>query len=250
VRSNLAAALAAVLVSTVCACTSNGSVPAPAKTVGQQTDVALSRAILDAGLDDSSGRKLTIASLRGKIVVVSDMMTLCQGTCPLDTANIAAAARRVRAAGLSDRVVFLSVTIDPARDTRARLAAYRRLYAPAPPNWLTLTGSAQAITQFWNRFGVYRKTVPETEDGRDWITGKPLHYDITHSDQVFFLDAQGHQRFELDGPPHVTPGTPIPPALLSFLSAEGRRDLAHPDAAAWTVQQELQVLGWLLDRNL
>jgi hypothetical protein len=43
------------------------------------------------------------------------------------------------APGLGNRVVFLSITVDPGRDTRAQLAAYRNLYAPAPADWLTPT---------------------------------------------------------------------------------------------------------------
>ena len=173
-------------------------------------DLALSRTILDAGLVTRPAG-VTLASLRGKIVVVSDMMTLCQGTCPLDTANVAAAARRVRAAGLGDRVVFLSITIDPARDSPARLAAYRRLYAPAPADWQTATGSAQTVNSLWKWLGVYRQQVPDKAPGpRDWLTGKRLTYDVTHSDEVFFIDAQGRERFLLEGAPHISPGITIP----------------------------------------
>ena len=57
--------------------------------------------------------------------MISDVMTLCQESCPLDTANVVAAARPVERAGLDSKVVFLSITIDPGRDTVAQLAAYR-----------------------------------------------------------------------------------------------------------------------------
>src|SRR5581483_1048910 len=80
----------------------------PAAATGQEMDRPLAPQVVDATLVDSSGRRLTISSLRGKIVVISDMMTLCQGTCPLDTANVVQAARRVQAAGEDSRVVFLS----------------------------------------------------------------------------------------------------------------------------------------------
>lgn len=247
----LVASLAAATVLTLWACSSDGPVPGPAPLLGRTVDVALSRQILGAGLVDSSGRRLAIQSLHGKIVVISDLLTLCQGTCPLDTANVVAAARRVQSAGLAGRVVFLSITVDPARDTRPRLAAYRRLYAPAPANWLTLTGSTAVLNGLWNRLGVYRKQAPEVGPApRDWLTDKPLTYDITHSDQVFFLDGRGHKRFQLDGAPHVARGAALPARIRSFLSAEGTRGLAHTDGAAWTLQQELQVLSWLLDRRL
>jgi protein SCO1/2 len=248
-----AAALAAVCATALllCSCGADSGVAPPPPSVGQTANAPVPKQILQTGLVDSSGRQLTIASLRGKVVVVSDAMTLCQGTCPLDTANVVGAARRVEAAGLGQRVVFLTVTIDPARDTPARLAAYRRLYAPAPADWLALTGSAAGLNTFWDGLGVYReKAAEERPAPEDWWTGKPLSYDITHSDQVFFLDGNSHRRFVLDGAPHVAPGTPVPRTLLNFLSAEGRRDLAHPDAQAWTQAQVVQVLSWLLDAKL
>jgi cytochrome oxidase Cu insertion factor (SCO1/SenC/PrrC family) len=241
-------AIACATLTVAAACSTDRRVDPPAPSWGQTTDVPVPSDVRNAELVESSGRQLTVGSLLGKIVVVSDAMTLCQGTCPLDTANIVAAARRVESAGLGRRVVFLTVTIDPTRDTADRLAAYRRLYAPPPGDWLALTGSAAALDRFWAELGVYRERAPEDESaGQDWLTGKPLTYDITHSDHVFFIDTHMHRRYTLDGPPHVAPGNPIPPALLAFLSAEGKRDLARPDAQAWTELQVVGVLSWLLD---
>lgn len=246
----IGAAFTVALVLTLGACSSGSRVPAPPPSAGHPMDVKLPPTIFTAGLTDSTGRPFTIGSLRGKVIVISDLLTLCQETCPLDTANIVAAARRVAAAGLGDRVEFLSITVDPDRDTPARLTAYRRLYRPAPADWLTVTGPPPALNTLWHRLGVFHEKVPE--DGpppRDWLTGRPLTYDVTHSDQVFFLDTRGHQRFVLDGTPHVARGAPIPPTIRSFLSAEGRHNVAHPGLGAWTLDQELDVLAWLLNKR-
>lgn len=245
-------ALLAALALGLCACSGGAAhVPAPEAAVGQQHDVPLAAAVAQAPLRDPSGHRVTLAALRGKIVVLSDMLTLCQETCPLDTANVVAAAHKVDAAGLGNRVRFLSVTVDPQRDTPARLAAFRRLYGAAPQNWLTLTGSPATLAALWKRLGVFRMRVPDTPPlPRDWLTGAPLHYDVTHSDQVFFIDADGHERFLLEGSPHVAAGAPIPRPLKDFLSAPGHRNLTHPDPQAWTLSQELQVISWLLDRRI
>jgi protein SCO1/2 len=202
--------------------------------------------VRDTTLVTSTGRRLDLAQLAGKVVVISDMMTLCQETCPLDTANVVAAARDAQRAGLDGKIVFLSVTIDPARDTLARLTAYRRLYAPAPADWLTATGAPASLTGFWKQLGVDIQTVPDTPPSpKDWLTGKPLTYDLTHSDEVFFLDRHGHERFLLEGAPHVAPGAPLPATLRRFMDASGRANLTHPDSQAWTLPQELEVLAWL-----
>jgi protein SCO1/2 len=204
-----------------------------------------------AVLVSSTGQRLDLASFAGKVVVLSDMMTLCQETCPLDTANVVAAAKSAEAAGLGDKIEFLSITIDPQRDTVARLAAYHKLYAPAPPDWTVATGSAEQLSAFWNALGTFIQKVPDTPPApRDWLTNQPLTYDLTHSDEVYFIDDSGHERFLLEGAPHLGPGAPIPPVLAKFMDATGQANLTQPDAQAWTLPQELDVASWLLGRRI
>jgi protein SCO1/2 len=232
-------------------CAGKTHAAAPGADVGQQLDQPLPQAVLRAPLTTSAGKQLTLASLAGRVVVISDMMTLCQETCPFDTANVVAAARAVEAAGLGDRVEFLSITVDPARDTTAQIAAYRKLFPQPPADWVTLTAAPQTLSRLWADLGVYIQKVPDTPPyPRNWATGAPLTYDITHSDEVFALDDTGHERFILEGAPTVSAGTPIPKALRTFLDADGRQALAAPDALAWTLPQELQVISWLTARSV
>lgn len=55
-----------------------------------------------ASLTDSSGRVNSLSAYPAKLLVINDMVTLCQDTCPLDAANLAAA-QAVQHAGLGDR---------------------------------------------------------------------------------------------------------------------------------------------------
>ena len=230
----------------VAGCAGRNQPAAPGPDVGQQLDQTLPAAVLQAPLTTSAGQRVTLASLAGKVVVISDMMTLCQETCPFDTANVVAAARAVEAAGLGDRVEFLSITVDPTRDTTAQIAAYRKLFPHPPTDWLTVTAAPQTLSQLWADLGVYIEKVPDSPPyPRNWANGAPLTYDITHSDEVFALDDTGHERFILEGAPTVSAGTPLPESLRTFLDADGRKALVAPDALAWTLPQELQVLSWL-----
>jgi protein SCO1/2 len=194
-------------------------------------------------LVDYQGRPTSLAAFHGRIIVLSDMLTLCQETCPLDTANLVATARAVPP---DEHVAFVSVTVDPERDTVPRLAAYRALFAPPPANWTTLTGSPATLDRLWQWFGVYHRKVAEQAPApRDWLTGQPLTYDVTHSDLVFFVGPDGTDRFVLDGAAHVARGDQLPATLSGFLNDEGRRNLAHPEAGTWTVDQALAALAWL-----
>jgi cytochrome oxidase Cu insertion factor (SCO1/SenC/PrrC family) len=243
----------AVAVGALGACTaapaaevSGASGGAPGPSVGTALDSAVPASVLDLPFTTSDGRTVHLRDFAGKVVALSDVMTLCQETCPMDTAGFVSTDRDETSAGHAADEVFLSITVDPARDTTAQLAAYRRLYAPAPTNWLALTGSRADVTALWDYLGVWRQKVPEGPGAhpRNWRTNAPLTYDVQHSDEVFFLDRNQHERFVLEGPPYVTSGS-LPPSMTSFLNDAGRQNLAHPQASDWTEAQARSVLTWL-----
>ncbi|MGH3414818.1 MAG: SCO family protein [Marmoricola sp.] len=243
----LALTLALALSALLSGCGSSHVQP-PSRNVGTRIDGPIPKSIRDIPLVDSHGRTRHISDLKGKLVAISPAMTLCQESCPLDTAAVVDTARAVRRAGLAHKVVFLSITVDPRRDVPAQLAAYRKLYA-GPANWLTLTGTPANIHRLWKYLGVFVKKVPQDTTVRNWRTGKKLTYDVQHSDELFFLDGRGHERFVLEGMPSVHKSQ-IPGRLYGFLSSEGRKNIAHPKPTDWTEGQALHVLGWLLDRRI
>ena len=127
--------------------------------------------------------------------------------------------------------------------------------ARCTPRHLTIGSSrprpATQLAALWKALGVFiERVADEPPAPRDWLTGKSLTYDLTHSDEVFFIDRHGRERFVLDGAPHVAPGAPLPAALKKFLDDSGRQNLTQPDAQAWTLSQELQVLSWLIGRRI
>lgn len=219
--------------------------------IGQRLDSPLPKTVGAAHLVDSRGNPHTINSLKGKIVVLDDTMTLCRETCPLDTAALVQAARKADQAGLSDKVVFVSLTVDPDRDTPEQLAAYRKQFSPAPKNWMLLTGQPAAVHGVLKSLGIYWEKVTDGDEVvHNWRTGKLLTYDVEHSDELFFIDETGKERFLLDGPPQLGAGGKIPGKLKSFLSDEGRKNVADPDPSDWSVPQALKVLGVLTHKKL
>jgi cytochrome oxidase Cu insertion factor (SCO1/SenC/PrrC family) len=214
-------------------------------------DGAVPSKVLSLPFKDSDGRTRHLSDFADKVLVISDSMTLCQESCPLDTASMVSAARTTEQSAARDDVEFLTVTVDPGRDTPHRLAVYRRLFHPAPANWLTLTGTPAHVHALWKAFGVYVKRVPDDKPApRDWLTGRPLTYDVEHSDEVFFLDGHQHERFVLDGVPHVAGKSAIPRTLYQFMSTEGHRNVTHPHGSSWTPAQALRVIGWLDRRQV
>jgi protein SCO1 len=245
----LAGALAAAALFAA-GCGGGPAVPAPPSAyLGTVLDRPVPAGVADLPLTTDAGQPTSLASWRGQVVVLADFLTLCQETCPLTTGNLLVMDRAVTAAGLAGRVRFVELTVDPNRDTPWRLRAYRRLVG-APPNLLLLTGSPAVIGQIWRYFGVwYQQVAEDNPPGTDWLTGKRLTYDVSHEDALIYLDGKGRERFVVVGSPDAA-GAPIPPALRRFLSAQGRADLAHPNASTWTAAEALGPIAWLTGRPI
>lgn len=242
----LLATLACIGPLSSCAATTRPVQPPPA-LLGSELDAPVPSNVLNLPLTDQNGRAVTLDVYQGKIVVVADMMTLCQETCAIGTASMLQAARRVDRAGLTKKVEFLSITIDPVRDDRRHLVGYQRLFGRLP-NWELVTGSAAVIKELWDRLGVWRRTVPVRRPyPRDWLTHAPLTVDIQHSDDLIFIDASQRFRFEIDGPGAVSSIDALPERIYSFMDRLGHRNVRKPSPGSWSSQQVERVLRWLLD---
>jgi cytochrome oxidase Cu insertion factor (SCO1/SenC/PrrC family) len=218
------------------------SVPATTPGNGTVLDRALPAALFDVVLRDQAGRAVTLGSLRGKVIVVTDFLTTCQEVCPMTSVNVRDVADAVAQAGLASKVQLVEITVDPGRDDPARLLAYQKLFGAPRPGWSFLTGSPAALASVWATLGVSYQKVPEAGPApTDWLTGKPLTYDVEHQDVVFLIDASGHERWLVIGTP-ATGGAAPPPTLDHFLDAQGRSNLTQPEGLTWTSGDVLDAL--------
>jgi cytochrome oxidase Cu insertion factor (SCO1/SenC/PrrC family) len=218
----------------------------PAASAGTAEDRAVPASIAELPLTDQAGRTVTLAGFRGRAVVVAPFLTLCQEICPMTTANLAVVDRDLAADHVAERVAVVEVSVDPGRDSPARLAAYAHMTGATHE---LVTESPQVLSRLARFFGWYYAIVPEdSPPATDWWTGRLLTYDVDHSDGFVVLDAAGAQRFSTGATPSYSGR--LNPRLAAFLDAQGRQKLAHPEAGAWTPTTVLGALGWLLGRPL
>jgi protein SCO1/2 len=203
-------------------------------------------AITDLPLTDQHGRRVTLASWRGKTVILVPFLTLCSDICPLTTGNLLQVARSLRADQASADVEIVELSVDPDRDNQGRLAAYAHLTGTT---WELLTESDPALEEIDRFFGfTFQKVPQDNPPAVDWLTGKPLTYDVNHSDGYVLIDRTGRVRFSTGASPDFH-GT-LNPTLHRFLTSLGRQHLAHPPKPGWNPTSALQSLGWVLGRNL
>jgi protein SCO1/2 len=221
----------------------------PQPPIGTQLDSALPADIANLPLTDEYGKPTNLAAFKGKVVVLTDFMTLCQEQCPITSEAMNEVDKSVERAGLGNRVEFVEISIDPQRDTPAQLHAYRT-FAKLEPNFSLLTGSAADLAKLWKFMGVTVQKVPEgTPPATNWRTGETLTYDLDHSDALFYLDAAGNERYAIYGMPNGS-GLQLTQGESSFLDDQGRQNLADTADAAWTKTQALQLVGWLTKHRL
>ncbi|HEX4163672.1 MAG TPA: SCO family protein [Acidimicrobiales bacterium] len=190
---------------------------------------------------DQHGHEVSLAALHGKVVVLAPFLSLCQDECPLITAAFASLQRDVRAAGLSHRVAFVEATVDPVRDTVPRLAAYQKEFGA---DWDLWTSTPAQMAAFWKPFGVNYQFVSEGQPAKtDWWTGKPLTYDVLHTDGYILIDANGRERFVNASAPDIPN---LSPKLKALLDDSGVHDLTHPQPTNWTTADALTALSWVL----
>ena len=136
----------------------------------------------DFELTDQNGAKLALADLRGKLVLLDFIFTSCQGPCPMLT-SAHVTLQRMLPPELRARTRFVSISLDPVRDTPMALRAYALARGADLAGWSFLTGDPEAIALVLKGYGVGTMRRP---DGQ-----------IDHLVATFLIDAEGRiaQRF-------------------------------------------------------
>jgi cytochrome oxidase Cu insertion factor (SCO1/SenC/PrrC family) len=164
-------------------------------------------------LTDQRGRQVSLASLRGKVVLLTFLDPVCTSDCPLIAQEFRQAdgllgsqASGVEMVAIVANPIYRSVAYTRAFDAQERLDGMR--------NWLFLTGSLSQLSKAWSNYGVAAAITP--------AGGM-----IGHNDIAFVIDARGHTRTELD----FDPGPGTSSTISSFaveLSSAAQQILRSP----------------------
>jgi protein SCO1/2 len=129
-------------------------------------------------LTDQYGKKIDLAKLKGKSVLVAFLYTHCTDLCPIVAGKIHTAYAQIPQA---ERPLFLAVSVDPARDTPASAAYFNKRHRTTGEiDWLL--GSKPELEKVWKAWGVKpERDAAEPEE-------------IEHGAEIFAVDPQGQIR--------------------------------------------------------
>ncbi|MBL8382039.1 MAG: SCO family protein [Burkholderiales bacterium] len=159
----------------------------------RHTDITGADYAKDFALTDHTGRKVSLADYRGRVVTVFFGFTQCPDVCPTALAEMREVVEKLGPDGQRLQVLF--ITVDPERDTQALLAQY----VPAfHPSFVGLYGDAAATARVAKDFKVFYQKVP----------GKtPGSYTMDHSAGTYVYDPQGRLRLFVRPPPAGEPAS-------------------------------------------
>ena len=136
----------------------------------------------DFALPATSGGEFRLSGAHGKVVLLTFGYTNCPDVCPTVLAELAPLRTRLgRDAG---RVQVVYVSVDPERDTAARLRAYVHIF---DTTFVGLTGAAAQLEPGWKAYGV-------SIARREIAGGGPHAYTVHHTASIYMVDAAGWLR--------------------------------------------------------
>jgi protein SCO1 len=108
----------------------------------------------DFTLTSQDGAQVALADFRGRVVAVTFIFTMCTLTCPVLTPMMSFVQDRL-GDDFGSKIAFVSITVDPERDTPEVLKEYAEAFGANPVGWSFLTGDPGAIQDVTRRYGVY-----------------------------------------------------------------------------------------------
>jgi len=114
----------------------------------------------DLEVIDQNGKRLRFYSdvLKGRVVLINFIFTNCQDACPLVTHKLNQV-RSLMAEVVRDEVWFVSISVDPERDTPEAMKAFAKKQRVDESRWLFLTGPKQNLDFIVKRLGQYTQEV-------------------------------------------------------------------------------------------
>lgn len=146
---------------------------------------------------------VSLSDFKGKLVLLYFGYTYCPDVCPTSLASTAEGLKQLTPEE-SAKVAMIFISVDPKRDTPARLKEYAEFFHPSI---VGVTGSAEVIAEAAKRYGVFyaEQKVATAGDG----------YVVDHSSDTFIVAPDGTVVGKIA---HATPPDQVAVAIRKYLN--------------------------------
>lgn len=146
---------------------------------------------------------VSLSDFKGKLVLLYFGYTYCPDVCPTSLASTAEGLRQLTPGELA-KVAMIFISVDPKRDTPARLKEYAEFFHPSI---VGVTGSAEVVAEAAKRYGVFyaEQKVATAGDG----------YVVDHSSDTFIVAPDGAVVGKIA---HATPPDQVAVAIRKYLN--------------------------------
>ena len=155
-------------------------------TMSAEEHIWLGQEPASLGLVDQRGDVLTLAGLEGRPALVTFAFGNCHDICPLVVRQARSARDEVWG---PDGAALVVVTLDPWRDTPARLESVARRWEMEGPQDYVLSGSIQEVESTLDAWNVARSRDPRTGD----VAHPSLTYLLTDDGTLAFATLSGRE---------------------------------------------------------
>ena len=128
--------------------------------------------------------RVSLRDFRGKVVAIAFIYTYCTDVCPMLTDNMARVQEKLGTA-FGTKIDFVSITVDPERDTPDVLKQYAENFGANLKGWSFLTGDPATVHEVGRKYGVIAR---KTADG-----------DVDHTFLTSLVDPNGVLRVQYLG---------------------------------------------------
>lgn len=110
----------------------------------------------DLEVIDQNGKRLRFYSdvLKDRVLLINFIFTSCMDACPLMTQRLIQT-RELLVDAVKDDIWFVSISIDPERDTPEAMKAFAEKQGADETRWMWLTGTKQNLDFIVKRLGQY-----------------------------------------------------------------------------------------------
>jgi len=114
----------------------------------------------DLEVVDQNGKKLRFYSdvLKGRVVLINFIFTNCPDACPMVTHKLMQV-RNMMVPAIKDDVWFISISVDPERDTPEAMKEFATKQGVDERRWLFLTGDKKNLEFIVKQLGQYTQEV-------------------------------------------------------------------------------------------